>query len=168
MFAAAGCATSILIAVVLGVVVLRTTFVKHRQSTINMEPTILKGDTVVVRRAGSIGRGDLVVFTMPKGGVAIKRVIGLPGEVVELRGGIAAVNGTLLDEPYVSLREGAEPQIPVVRDMSPVRVPAGHFFLLGDNRDHSNDSRFIGPVNRRDIHSRAVVVLSEKNGVLWP
>lgn len=128
----------------------------------------MRGDTVVVRRARSIRRGDLVVFTMPKGGVAIKRVIALPGEVVELRGGIAAVNGMALDEPYISLREGAEPQIPVVRDMPPAQVPVDHFFLLGDNRDHSNDSRFIGPVHRRDIHSRAVVVLSEKNGVWWP
>lgn len=134
-----------------------------------MEPTIRKGDMVILRKAPTVRRGDVVAFVMPAGGGhALKRVIGLPGEVIELRGGVAVVDGVTLDEPYISLREGAEPQIPVLRDMPPVQVPAGHFFLLGDNRDHANDSRFIGPVKRSDIRRRAVLVVSKKNGVWRP
>lgn len=169
MFAAAGCAASIVVLIILAAVVLRTTFVKHRQTTINMEPTIARGERVIVRRAGTIRRGDLVTFNMPKGdGIAIGRVIALPGEEVELRGGFAVVNGTPLEEPYVLLQEGAEPQIPVLRDMPTVQVPADAYFLLGDNRDHANDSRFLGFVKRSDIPRKVVLIVSEGAGVRWP
>lgn len=169
MFAAAGFATSILLAVVLGVIVLRTTFERYRQSARSMEPTIAKGDMVLVRRARTIRRGDVVVLVMPTDrGLAIKRVIALPGEMIELREGVAVVNGVTLEEPYISLREGAEPQIPVVRDTPAVQVPPDNLYVLGDNRDHSNDSRFFGPVRRNDIRGRVVVVLSEKTGIRRP
>ncbi|HYR27292.1 MAG TPA: signal peptidase I, partial [Thermoanaerobaculia bacterium] len=169
-FAAAGFAAAILLALVLGVVVLRTMFYKTQQVAANMEPAIAKGDTVVIRRAtGTISRGDVVGVTMPpKGRLALMRVIALPGEVVELREGLAVVNGVALDEPYAWLSEGAEPKIMVVRNLQPVQVPAGAFFVLGDNRDNANDSRFIGFVKRGDIRGRAVLVISETRGVRRP
>jgi len=168
-FAALGCAATMIIALIIGVAVLRSTFVRYRQTAANMEPTLAKGDMVVVRRAGTIRRGDLVVIAMPrKGGRAIMRVIALPGETVSMRDGVAVINGVALDEPYIVLREGPESPILVVRDIDPVQVPPDAFFVLGDNRDHANDSRFIGFVKRGDIQYRVVLVVSTENGVWRP
>ncbi len=134
LFAAAGCATSVIVALVLGVIVLRTTLAASTVPGINMAPTIAKGDRVIAtRHVRTIRRGDVVAFTMPSGGGAVKRVIALPGEIVEVRGGAAIVNGVALHEPYMYLAEGAEPQIPVLREMPATRVPPGHYFLMGDN-----------------------------------
>ena len=105
-----------------------------------------------VYRFEPIERGDVVVFWYPldRSKSFIKRVIGLPGEVVEIRQGQVYVNGARLAEPYVP------PQYEDVTDYGPARVPADHYFVMGDHRVSSNDSRVFGSVARRYIYGRAV------------
>jgi signal peptidase I len=103
---------------------------------------------------GSIQRGDLVVFWPPseRGKSYIKRVVGLPGDLVAIDDGMVLVNGSPLDEPYVP-RE--------YRDniTMPARVvPPGRYFVLGDHRNSSNDSRAWGDVPRENIYGKAVFV----------
>jgi signal peptidase I len=93
-------------------------------------------------------RGDVVVFTRPDDPNTpleddsainiIKRVIGLPGDSVEVKGAQVLINGKPLDEPYARWQEGGN----IEGNFGPKTVPAGHVLLLGDNRDHSKDSRF--------------------------
>jgi signal peptidase I len=105
-----------------------------------------------VYRFEPIERGDVVVFWYPLDRTKsfIKRVIALPGERVEIRQGVVYVNGRTLQEPYVP------PQYEDLSDYGPVRVPAGNYFVMGDHRISSNDSRVFGPVPRRYIYGRAV------------
>lgn len=107
----------------------------------SMAPTIEVGDRVVLLRFAYAGksspaRGDIVVFKAPaetnEKSDMIKRVIGLPGETVEVRDGLVYIDGTALDEPYLS-------EAPAYT-YGPVEVPAGCYFVLGDNRNHSVDS----------------------------
>lgn len=84
-----------------------------------------------------IKRGDIVVFWFPDDPSIryVKRTIGLGGDVVEIKNGVLFVNGTAQDEPY--LREPMDPQ-----DFGPYKVPEGHYFMMGDNRNNSRDSRY--------------------------
>jgi signal peptidase I len=77
-------------------------------------------------------------------------VIGLPGESVEIRQGIVYVNGRAIDEPYVPV------QYEDMSDFGPVRVPEDKYFVMGDHRISSNDSRVFGPVESKYIYGRAV------------
>lgn len=104
-------------------------------------------------------RGDVVVFTPPVSDVDefIKRVIGLPGEKVMVTGGHVYINDQQLQETYLDpsvqtfdgtfLTEGTE-----------YTVPKGEFFVMGDNREHSSDSRFWGPITKAEISGRAWVI----------
>jgi signal peptidase I len=99
-----------------------------------------------------ISRGDVVVFWYPNDRTKsfIKRVVGLPGEIVEIRQGRVYVNGKQLDEPYI---------LPAYLDsnnFSAYTVPAHHYFVMGDHRDSSNDSRMFGPVPAEFIYGKAV------------
>lgn len=119
----------------------------------SMEPTIHPEQRLIVEklsyRFGLPQRGDVVVIVREGGQERlIKRVIGLPGEVVEVRLGEMFVNGRFLDEPYLPLNAGQP-------DFAPVTVPAGHVFVLGDNRNNSNDSRYFGAVSLDQISGRA-------------
>src|SRR6202049_248183 len=105
-----------------------------------------------VYRFEPIDRGDVVVFWYPldRSKSFIKRVVGLPGEMVGIRKGIVVVNGASLAEPYVP------PQYEDLTDFGPVRVPRDSYFVMGDHRISSNDSRVFGPVANRFIYGRAV------------
>ena len=99
-----------------------------------------------------IERGDVVVFWYPldRSKSFIKRVVGLPGEQLELRGGRLYVDGVELREPYVprNFLDGSS--------FGPVRIPDDGYFVMGDHRDSSNDSRVFGPVARQFIYGKAV------------
>lgn len=93
-------------------------------------------------------RGDVVVFHVdPDSDLLIKRVIGLPGDRVEIRSGQVIINGDPLDEPYITR--------PTYGDYGPVDVPPLHIFVLGDNRGFSNDSRAFGALPLDSIIGRA-------------
>ena len=127
----------------------------------SMEPTLRDGERLLVDkltyRFREPRRGEVVVFRVPGDPSRrfIKRLIGLPGDVVEFRDGRVLLNGQVLDEPYAS-GPTRGPQVPEV-------VPPGRYFVLGDNRANSEDSRFqeVGFVPRRYLVGRAV-------WVFWP
>jgi signal peptidase I len=132
-------------------------------------------------------RGDIIVFYSPKDGTRlVKRTIGLPGDTVELRGDRLIINGTIVeyksiaDElvPDVGARDRAIsefateqlpgrshlvatiPAVSALRNFGPVQVPAGSYFMMGDNRDNSYDSRYFGAVKRDRILGRATSVVA--------
>ncbi len=105
-----------------------------------------------VYRFEPIERGDVVVFWYPmdRSKSFIKRVVGLPGETVEIRQGRVYVDGKRLEEPYVP------PRFTDTSNYGPIRVPPGEFFVMGDHRASSNDSRVFGTVPNRYIYGKAV------------
>ncbi len=105
-------------------------------------------------RVGEIHRGDVVVFRYPRDETKnyIKRVIGLPGDRVRIVRGSVYVNGRLLPEPYVPARYTDD------RSQPEIRIPADEYFVLGDHRNISSDSREFGPVERDLIYGKAAFV----------
>ena len=177
----------------------------------SMKPTILEGDRVFVNKLaydlkvpfttrhiaewGDPQRGDIVVFYSPKDGQRlVKRVIGLPGDTVELRNDQLIINGQPVEyapaDPEMAAQLSgierdrgvfateelpASPHavmaingISAMRTFAPVQVPAGRYFMMGDNRDNSFDSRYFGTVARGQIVGRATsVVLSINKENHW-
>jgi len=123
-----------------------------RISARSMSDTLIPGDRLLATKwnVGSPERGELVVFRMPSGKPWVKRVIGLPGERVEVREGIAFVNGEPLAEPYVR-HDGTDPG-----GYGPTVVPPASYFVLGDYRNNSKDSRWeeVGFVREGQILAR--------------
>ena len=121
----------------------------------SMEPNLHSDQRLVVEklsyRLHEPRRGDVVVLRLPERGpeLLIKRVIALPGETIEVRDGQVMVDGVALAEPYLSQQTRGQ--------YGPVQVPAGHIFVMGDNRGASNDSRVFGPVEQSRIVGRAWV-----------
>lgn len=105
-----------------------------------------------VYHVGVIERGDVVVFWYPldMSKSFIKRVVGLPGDVVEMREGQVYINGKQLNEPYVPS------EYKDFSDYAPLRVQPGEYFVMGDHRVSSNDSRMFGPVGAKYIYGKAV------------
>jgi signal peptidase I len=105
-----------------------------------------------VYRFEPIARGDVVVFWYPRDPSVsfIKRVVGLPGDVVEIRRGVLYVNGRRVEEDYVDRRYRDDKSYP------PVEVRKAHFYVLGDHRKSSNDSRNWGDVPERYIYGKAL------------
>ena len=103
-------------------------------------------------RFAAVERGDVVVFRYPGDASKnyIKRVVGVPGDMIEIRSGAVYVNGSPLEEPYVPLQFRDE------RSMSEVRVPGESYFVLGDHRNLSSDSRDFGVVERSAVFGKAV------------
>ncbi len=97
---------------------------------------------------GEPQRGDVVVIVSPQPSRKrlVKRVVGLPGDTIEIEGGMLKVNGRTMTEPYV---------LGIPRDRGPLMIPADHYFVLGDNRPQSNDSNSFGPVHRSQIVGKA-------------
>lgn len=128
----------------------------------SMEPTLKPGDRVLVNKLSydvhSIHRGDIVVFKRPPAEAGnpaikdlIKRVVGLPGETIEARNdGKVYINGKLLKESYL-------PAGTITSNLAPRVVPSGKYFVLGDNRSNSSDSRFIGAIPGSLIVGRAFI-----------
>jgi signal peptidase I len=122
----------------------------------SMQPLLADGERIVVNkflyRFSPIARGDVVVFWYPREPSVsfIKRVVALPGDTVELRRGQLLVNGRLAQESYL---------LPEYRDQEsypPSAVKKGFYFVLGDHRSSSNDSRSWGEVPERYIYGKAV------------
>lgn len=172
----------------------------------SMKPTILEGDRVFVNKLaydlkvpfttwhlaqwGDPQRGDIVVFYSPHDGKRlVKRVVGLPGDLIELRDESLIINGSALN--YTALGSDvsnrlsnqeqqrslfatehlsghphavmAIPSVRAMRSFEPTRVPQGHYFLMGDNRDDSFDSRYFGMVERKQIVGEALGVAFSLN-----
>ncbi|MFM7225727.1 MAG: signal peptidase I [Actinomycetota bacterium] len=125
----------------------------------SMIPTLQENDRVVVNklsyRLHGVDRGDIIVFTTPPGVPEdykdlVKRVIGLPGDTVEGLNGRVLVNGKVLDESY--LPEGTS-----TSQFGPKIIPPNSFWVMGDNRSNSTDSRSFGPIPKRSIVGHAVL-----------
>lgn len=119
----------------------------------SMDPTLHDRQRIVIEkltyRFRPPRRGEIVVLRRRQPDPLIKRVVGLPGEMVAIENGRVYIDGQPLDEPYLNeMTRGV---------LSPQIVPEGHVFVLGDNRDSSNDSRAFGMVSVEDIVGRAWV-----------
>jgi|GEM_PF-171235 len=123
----------------------------------SMLPKLHDGERIFVNKFiyqfESIERGDIVVFWYPldPSKSFIKRIIGLPGEVVRIDNGKVYINNKPVDEPYLSAEHTRFPS-----SYPPTRVPDHHYFVMGDNRDASNDSRTWGPVPEKYIYGKAM------------
>ena len=133
-------------------------------STQAMMPTLLPGDHLIVNQRAYEGdpprRGDVVLFRFPdhQGPFLIYRVIGVPGDQVEITNQQVSVNGEMVSEPYVRHMDDRI-QVGTVRDrLGPVTVPPDHYFVMGDNREWSLDSRFLGAISSESIIGRAVFI----------
>ncbi len=119
----------------------------------SMEPTLHSTQRVVIEKITyrffhGPRRGDIVVIRMPdQSDLLIKRVIGLPGETIEVRGGQVYINGEMIEEPWSTTNGGGS--------YGPRTIPPLHVFVLGDNRGASNDSRNFGPVKIDNVVGHA-------------
>lgn len=120
-----------------------------------MAPTISHAERIMVDKvfgsAETLSRGDLVVFkSAPKGPLFVMRVVGLPGDTVKLEDETLRLNGEIVNEEYASYLSSPY-EVPAVLE---TRVPGRHFFVLGDNRNFSNDSRILGPIPFESYYGR--------------
>ena len=157
----------------------RASFQNYRVHGHSMDPTLEDGEFLLVNRleysqvdVGSLARfipfldessekkdvfhgperGDIVILEDPRnpsGDRLVKRVIGLPGEKFEIVDGVAYVNGRQLHEPYI--------KTPWTGSTRAIVIPAGEYFVMGDNRNNSDDSRFLGLIPRQLIIGKAMV-----------
>ncbi len=138
-------AGTIIVLVLIAVFMNRFVIFKVQVPSGSMMNTILENDRLIgLRLFSDIKRGDIVTFynqnpnpydsNDPK--YLVKRVIGLPGETIEIKNGIVLIDGKILNEDY--LKESMDPE----RHIEPLTVPEGCYFVMGDNRNNSNDSRY--------------------------
>jgi len=162
---------ALIIAILVRVFVLQQFYI----SGPSMESTLFQDNRVLVSkfsyRIHGVGRGDIVVFDRVTNNGhqvqhddLIKRVIGLSGDVVEIKDCVVYVNNRLLIEPYLNSYDLAQESLEDrcrVPTLAAQRVPAGEIFVMGDNRPQSYDSRMFGPISKDLIVGKAFVVL-------WP
>jgi len=123
----------------------------------SMEPTLMVDDRILVAkfmyRFEPVHRGDVIVFRYPLNPQRdfVKRVVGLPGDRVQLKDGVVHLDGTVLSEKGYTIK-------PDFGNYGPVTVPASQFFVLGDNRNNSEDSRFFGYVPRGNVIGKAIFI----------
>lgn len=136
----------------------------------SMEPTLhgcrgCANDRLLINKLAydlaSPKRGDIALFEdqqphVPGDDPLIKRVVALPGETVRLRNGELTVDGEPLHEPYVE-NDPCKPGHPKTCSFGPITVPQNHYFMMGDNRTNSVDSRFFGPVPEDDVIGEALL-----------
>ena len=139
--------------------------------TASMVPTLDVHDRILVRKAffdwHQVREGDIVVFTHPPrdhcpgpaGSDLVKRVIALPGQTIYSARGILYVDGRQLREPYLPPYDPLGPPVPDATRHDPFRVPPGEFYVLGDNRAISCDSRFWGPIKGASIIGMVVMLV---------
>ncbi len=175
---------SIVIAVILALFIRTFVVQAFKIPTGSMENNLLIGDHLLVNKfvfapaasavertvlpIGEIHRGDVVVFKYPEEPERdfIKRVIGLPGETLEVREKQVYINGSSLKEPYAHFLQPPQSgsslhevtSFDVRERYGPVTVPADQYFMMGDNRDNSQDSRYWGFLPRDYVKGRALVI----------
>ncbi len=168
---------SIVIAVILALFVRTWVVQAFKIPTGSMELNLLIGDHLLVNKfvyapaataaermllpVGEFQRGDVLVFKYPEEPERdfIKRLIGLPGETIELRQSQVFINGEALAEPYLdAMRQGGHMPPDIRGTFGPQVVPEGHLFMMGDNRGDSQDSRYWGPLPVAYVKGRAFVL----------
>jgi signal peptidase I len=175
---------SIVIAVILALFIRTFVVQAFKIPTGSMENNLLIGDHLLVNKfvfgptesplerallpIGTLKRGDVIVFKYPEEPDRdfIKRVIGLPGDTLELKAKKVYINGTPLDEPYVHFIDAPRSEsdyhevtsFDVRERYGPVTVPPNQYFVMGDNRDNSQDSRYWGFLPRDYIKGKALVI----------
>lgn len=172
---------SIVVAVILALFIRTFVVQAFKIPTGSMEPNLLVGDHLLVNKfvfaptlsglerallpVRPIVRGDVVVFKFPEDPERdfIKRIIGLPGETVEVRGAQVLINGTAIPQPFAYYMLPHDVNAPVNdgdrrERYGPVTVPAGHYFAMGDNRDNSEDSRYWGFLPSHYVKGRALMI----------
>ncbi len=127
---------------------------RFRIEQVSMEPNLHEGEYVIVDKVSysvrQPQRGEIVVLKRAGQPDLIKRVIGLSGETLEVRNGQVLINGQPLTEPYI--------RGPIAQVTAPLQIPAAHYFVMGDNRNNSSDSRVFGAISRDDIVGRAWII----------
>jgi signal peptidase I len=168
-----GIVRDIFIAFVLAIFIRAFAVQAYKIPSGSMIPTLLVGDYILVNRLsyglripyykyvlrwGEIKRGDIIVFVFPEEPSKdfIKRVIALPGETIEIRKKKIYINGKEIGDKWGFFKDDYVG--PPRDDFGPFQVPQGHVFVMGDNRDESNDSRFWGPVNIENIKGKAFMI----------
>lgn len=172
---------SICVAVILALFVRTFVFQAFKIPTGSMEENLLVGDHLIVNKmlyaptavslekklapVREVKRGDVVVFKFPNEPERdfIKRVIALPGERIRIENKKVFINGEPLDEPYAHFLEvpGTDENLysdPRGDNMQEILVPEGHYFVMGDNRDNSHDSRFWGTLSKDLLKGRALMI----------
>ena len=160
-------AITILVAVLLAGLVRTFAFQPFWIPSSSMAPTLSVYDRVLVQKAfftwRDVHEGQIVVFSHPRldhcgpqEGDLVKRVIALPGQTIYSSGNSIYVNGRLLAEPYLPHSDPLGP--PIASSQHPYRVPPGEFYMLGDNRSDSCDSRYWGPIKGSNMIGKVVLV----------
>jgi signal peptidase I len=167
---------SLVIAVALALFARTFVFQAFKIPTGSMEKNLLIGDHLIINKMvftpaltavdrallprRPIARGDIVVFKYPKDPSRdfIKRVIGLPGDRLELKNKKIYINDKPLDEPYVQFMTPPPTADPRLVDYGPVTVPADQYFMMGDNRDNSEDSRYWGFMPASYVKGQAMFI----------
>lgn len=148
---------TIVVALLIAVVVRVFLFSPYDVEGASMQPTLEDDEKIIVNkwsyRIHEPAHGDIVVFHAEEGRDFIKRVIGLPGDRIELKNGKVYRNGILLNEPYIQ-------GITYPRGTSQItKVPEGMLYVLGDNRENSKDSRDLGFIQQSKVVGRADIIV---------
>jgi len=167
----AGWGITLVLALVLAFGVRTFVFQAFSIPTTSMVPALDVHDRILVQKLffnwHQLREGDIVVFAHPPrdrcGGPSetdlVKRVIALPGQTIYSADGIIYIDGHQLSEPYLPATDPLGPAIPDASPQHPFRVPAGEFYVMGDNRAISCDSRFWGPIQGSSIVGKVVLLL---------